>query len=157
MDSANQKSQALYSSRDALLAKSMDLYHSYRDELATTPDPQRRQAIHATYAARFAGINDAFAVLRQAEPGITTQIDVEQYRRSAERQAEQEARLGGYEQAISTPVNQRARGLASTATGAGFSLLKSHLLCTLVIRSCQCSQAAFPVLPVSPLRGYGFR
>ena len=120
-DSAHQKSQALYNSRDALLAKSMDVYHSYRDELAVAPDSDAKKTIHATYAARFAGINDAFAVLRQSEPGITTQIDVEQYRQNAERHAEQQMRLRAYEQALPTPVNEQSRGLAPTSPATGFS------------------------------------
>jgi hypothetical protein len=112
-DSANQTSQALYNSRDALLAKSMDLYHSYRDELAVAPDSDAKKAIHATYAARFAGINDAFAVLRQSEPGITTQINVDQYRQNAERQAEQQNRLRAYERAIPVTANEHSRSLAA--------------------------------------------
>jgi hypothetical protein len=120
-DSANQKSQALYGSRDALLAKSMDVYHSYRDELAVAPDSDAKKTIHATYAARFAGINDAFAVLHQSEPGITTQIDVEQYRQNAERQAEQQIRLRAYEQAAPAATYEQSRALAPTSIQGGFS------------------------------------
>jgi hypothetical protein len=120
-DSANQKSQALYTTRDALLSKTLDVYHSYRAELATTPDQQRREAIHATYAARFAGINDAFTALRQSEPGITTQIDIQHYRQNAEHQAEQQARLRAYEQAIHETAHERSRSLAPTSIQGGFS------------------------------------
>jgi hypothetical protein len=42
-DSANQKAQALYTVRDNLLAKSMDLYHSYQDELAVQLVLRRRK------------------------------------------------------------------------------------------------------------------
>jgi hypothetical protein len=119
--SANQKSQALYSSRDALLAKSLDVYHSYRDELAVAADSDAKKTIHATYAARFAGINDAFAVLRESEPGITTQIDVEQYRQNAERQAEQQARLRAYEQAVPAATYNQSRTLAPSSIQGGFS------------------------------------
>jgi hypothetical protein len=120
-DSANQKAQALYTVRDNLLAKSMDLYHSYRDELAVAAGPAATKAIHTDYDARFAGINDAFTVLRQSDPGITTQIDPEQFRLNAERQAEQQARLRSYEQALPTPAHEHSRSLASGGPGSGFS------------------------------------
>jgi hypothetical protein len=111
-NSVAQKSQALYATRDALLATALEVHHNYRDELAVTSDPDAKKTIHTTYAARVVGINDAFTVLRQSEPGITTQIDVQEYRQNAERQAEQQARLRAYEQTIPTPANEHSRSLA---------------------------------------------
>ncbi len=107
-----QKSQALYATRDALLATALEVHHDYRDELAASSDPGAKKAIHATYAARIAGLNDAFTVLRQSEPGITTQIDVQEYRHNAERQSEQQARRRAYDQAVPAPANEHSRSLA---------------------------------------------
>jgi hypothetical protein len=124
-NSVTQKSQALYATRDALLATALEVHHNYRDELAVTSDADAKKAIHATYAARIAGINDAFTVLRQSEPGITTQIDVQEYRqnaeRQAERQAEQQARLRAYEQAGPAPTYEQSRTLAPSSIQGGFS------------------------------------
>jgi hypothetical protein len=104
-----------------LLGKVLELQHSYQDELAVAAGPEARNAIHASYAARFEGINDAFTVLRQAEPGITTKIDGEELRRDAERHAEQQARLRAYEESLSQTRNQHSHGLSRTVEGAGFS------------------------------------
>ncbi len=111
-NSVTQKSQALYATRDALLATALEVHQTYRDELALTSDPDVKKTIHTTYAARIAGINDAFTVLRQSEPGITTQINVQEYRQNAERQAELQARLRAYEQAVPKPANEHSRSLA---------------------------------------------
>jgi len=111
-NSVSQKSQALYATRDALLATVLEVHHNYRDELAVTPDPEAKKAIHATYAARVAGMNDAFTVLRQSEPGITAQIDVQEYRQNAERQAEQQAIRRAYEQAVPATPHEHSRTLA---------------------------------------------
>jgi hypothetical protein len=118
---ANQRSQTLNETRDALLGKVLELQHGYRDELAAAAGPGARKAIHAGYAARFEGINDAFTVLRQAEPGITTKIDGQELRREAERHAEQQARLRAYEESLSQTRNQHSHGLSRTADGSGFS------------------------------------
>src|SRR6266700_167534 len=115
---ANQRSQTLNETRDALLGKALDLQHSYRDELAVAAGPEARKSIHASYAARFEGINDAFTVLRQAEQGITTTIDGEELRRDAERPAEQQARLRAYEESLSQARNQYSQGLSRTVDGA---------------------------------------
>jgi hypothetical protein len=118
---ANQRSQTLSETRDALLGKVLELQHSYRDELAVAAGPESRRAIHASYASRFEGIDDAFTVLRQAEPGITTKIDSEELRRDAERHAEQQARFRAYEESLSQTRNQHSHGLSRTVEGAGFS------------------------------------
>jgi hypothetical protein len=132
-DSANQKSQALYRTRDALLATALEIHHSYRDELAVTSDPDAKKTIHATYAARVTGINDAFTVLRQSEPGITTQIDLQEYRQNAERQAEQQARLRGYEQAVPATTYEQSRALSPASIQGGFSLLIQGSVIALIV------------------------
>jgi hypothetical protein len=117
----NQKAQVLGQTRDELLAKAVEV-HSYREELAATKEPLHRKEVHANYAARLEGLNDAFTVLRQSEPGITTKIDVEQFRKEAERYAEQQqARVRFYEESVSRSNHEQARGLFSTGNGSGFS------------------------------------
>jgi hypothetical protein len=120
-DIAQQRTQTLGETRDALLAAALAVQHDYRNELAVTAGPEARKTVHATYAARFEGINDAFTVLRQAEPGITTKIDSDELRRDAERHAEQQTRLRSYEESLSQTRNQHSLGLSRTADGAGFS------------------------------------
>jgi hypothetical protein len=57
----------------------MVAYQDWRQELAGS-DPGQRNQVNARYEARFQGLNDAFAALRQGDPGITTQLNVEQFR-----------------------------------------------------------------------------
>jgi hypothetical protein len=118
---AKQRAESLGETRDALLGKVLELQHSYRDELAVAAGPEARKAIHSSYAARFEGINDAFTVLRQAEPGITTKIDGDELRRDAERHAELQAGLRAYEESLSQTRNSHSKGLSRTVDGAGFS------------------------------------
>jgi hypothetical protein len=121
-EAANQKAQVLGQTRDALLAKVLEVQHSYREELATTKEPDNRKEVHSNYAARLEGLNDAFTVLRQSDPGITTKIDVEQFRKDAERHVEQQqARVRFYEESVSRTNNEHSRGLFSTGNGSGFS------------------------------------
>ena len=85
--------------------------------------PETRKEIHSNYAARFEGLNDAFAVLRQSEPGITTKIDVEQYRKDAERYVEQQAGcVRFYEESVSGRITNRlAVSYCPAGNGSGFS------------------------------------
>lgn len=116
-----QRAESLGETRDALLGKVLELQHSYRHELAVATGPEARKGIHARYEARFEGINDAFTVLRQAEPGITTKIDRDELRREAERHAEQQARLRAYEELLSQTRHSHSHGLSRTTDGTGFS------------------------------------
>jgi hypothetical protein len=81
---------ALYETRNALLATALATHQQWREELQVSGPDGKQEAIHAKYAARLQGLNDAFAVLRQADPGITTQLDVEQFQRSATERAQAE-------------------------------------------------------------------
>jgi hypothetical protein len=119
-DVANVKTQALTQTGDELLRKALEVQHSYRDDLVAAVGPEARKAVNAQYAARLEGINDAFTVLRQSEPAITTKLDVDAFRRDAERHAEQQARLRSYEQDRSQ-ANDNALGLFRPSTGSGFS------------------------------------
>jgi hypothetical protein len=119
-DVANVKTQTLNQTRDELLVKALDVQHSYRDDLAAASGLEARKVINAQYAARLEGINDAFTVLRQAEPGITTKLDVDEFRRDAERHAEQQARLRSYEQDRSQAM-ENSLGVFRPTTGSGFS------------------------------------
>ena len=71
---------ALHETRDALLASALATQQQWRQEVQTAGPNTSLEAIHAKYAARLQGLNDAFAALRQGDPGITTQIDVEQFK-----------------------------------------------------------------------------
>jgi hypothetical protein len=82
----------------------------WREEVQAAGPNANHEAIHGKYAARPQGLNDAFAALRQGDPGITTQIDVEQFKQSATeriRYQRQEHRLAdnridhGYDYSIS--------------------------------------------------------
>jgi hypothetical protein len=121
-EAAHQKAQVLGQTRDELLAKAVEVQHSYREELAATKDPKNQKEVHSNYAARLEGLNDAFTVLRQSEPGITTKIDVDQFRKEAERYAEQQqARVRSYDESVARANNEQSRGLFSTGNGSGFS------------------------------------
>jgi hypothetical protein len=78
--------QALYQARDALLGSALHLKNEWTNELARTPS-QSQQQVHARYEARIQGLNDAFTALRQSEPGITTQVNPDEFREAATRQA----------------------------------------------------------------------
>lgn len=120
-DIAQQRTQTLGETRDALLAAALAVQHDYRNELAVATGAQSSKEIHAKYAARFEGINDAFTVLRQAEPGITTKIDSDELRRDAERHAEHQHQLRAYEESLSRVRNEQSHGLSRLNDGAGFS------------------------------------
>ncbi len=79
--------QALYDARDALLASAVALKEDWSNELSRNQS-ESHASINARYEARVQGLNDAFAVLRQAEPGITTQLNPEDFRESATRHAQ---------------------------------------------------------------------
>ncbi|MGI9070860.1 MAG: hypothetical protein ACR2JB_05940 [Bryobacteraceae bacterium] len=74
---------AVHETRDALLSSALATQHQWREEVQAAGPNSNHEAIHAKYAARLQGLNDAFAALRQGDPGITTQIDVEQFKQSA--------------------------------------------------------------------------
>ena len=74
---------ALHETRDALLSSALAAQQQWRQELLAAGPAVDHEAIHAKYAARVQGLNDAFAVLRQGDPGITTQLDVEQFHQRA--------------------------------------------------------------------------
>jgi hypothetical protein len=73
---------ALHETRDALLSSALTIHQQWRQEVEAAGPGGSQEAIHAKYAARLQGLNDAFATLRQGDPGITTQIDVEQFKKS---------------------------------------------------------------------------
>jgi hypothetical protein len=78
--------QALYQARDVLLGSALQLKNEWTSELSRTPS-QSQQQVHARYEARIQGLNDAFAALRQSEPGITTQVNPDEFREAATHQA----------------------------------------------------------------------
>ena len=78
--------QALYQARDAMLGSALQLKNEWTSELSRTPSQSQPQ-VHARYEARIQGLNDAFAALRQSEPGITTQVNPDEFREAATRQA----------------------------------------------------------------------
>jgi hypothetical protein len=71
---------ALHETRDALLSSALAAQQQWRQEVQAAGPNGNQEAIHTKYAARLQGLNDAFAALRQGDPGITTQIDVEQFK-----------------------------------------------------------------------------
>ena len=73
---------ALHETRDALLSSALATREQWRQEVQAAGPDGNHEAIHAKYAARLQGLNDAFASLRQGDPGITTQIDVEQFKQT---------------------------------------------------------------------------
>jgi hypothetical protein len=79
--------QALYQTRDALLGSAVLLKDDWSDELVRSRS-ESHAGVHARYEARVQGLNDAFSVLRQSEPGITTQLNADEFRESAVRQAQ---------------------------------------------------------------------
>ena len=84
--------QALYQTRDALLGSALTLKDEWAGELARSRT-ESHVTVHARYEARVQGLNDAFAALRQGEPGITTQLDPREFRESATRQAQSRSHL----------------------------------------------------------------
>lgn len=79
--------QALYQTRDALLGSAVLLKDDWSQELTRTRS-ESHAGIHARYEARIQGLNDAFSVLRQSEPGITTQLNPDEFRESAARRTQ---------------------------------------------------------------------
>jgi hypothetical protein len=78
--------QALYQTRDALLSSAVTLRDDWSQELARSRS-ESQTSIHTKYEARIQGLNDAFSALRQSEPGITTQLNSDEFRESATRHA----------------------------------------------------------------------
>jgi hypothetical protein len=78
--------QAVYQARDALLSSAMHVRDEWSSELSRSPS-ESQASVHAKYEARIQGLNDAFSVLRQSEPGITTQLNSDEFRESATRHA----------------------------------------------------------------------
>ncbi|MGI8960540.1 MAG: hypothetical protein ACR2IV_12395 [Bryobacteraceae bacterium] len=74
---------ALHETRDALLSSALTAQQQWHQEVQAAGPNGNHEAIHAKYEARLQGLNDAFAALRQGDPGITTQIDVEQFKLNA--------------------------------------------------------------------------
>jgi hypothetical protein len=79
--------QALYQTRDALLGSAIAVKDDWSNEMARSRS-ESHAGIHARYEARLQGLNDAFSVLRQSEPGITTQLNPDEFRESATRHAQ---------------------------------------------------------------------
>jgi hypothetical protein len=79
--------QALYQTRDALLGSAVLLKDDWSHELVRSRS-ESHVGVHAKYEARIKGLNDAFSVLRQSEPGITTQLNPDEFRESATRHAQ---------------------------------------------------------------------
>lgn len=79
---------ALNETRDALMAAALATQQQWREELQASGPNSNHDAIHAKYSARIQGLNDAFAALRQGDPGITTHFDAEQFRRSVTERAQ---------------------------------------------------------------------
>jgi len=73
---------ALYETRDALISAALAAHQEWREELQGARSGGNHEAIHAKYTARLQGLNDAFTALRQGDPGITTQLNIEQFQRS---------------------------------------------------------------------------
>jgi phage protein D len=120
VEAERQKAQMLGETRDALLGRALEVKDSYREELAASKEPEARREVHSNYAARLEGLNDAFAVLRQSDPGITTKIDLDQFRKDAERYAEQQQeRVRLYEE--SRARHEQSRGFLVSGNGSGFS------------------------------------
>jgi hypothetical protein len=90
---------ALYETRNALLAAALATHQQWREEVQGAGPNGNHEAIHAKYAARLQGLNDAFAALRQGDPGITTHLDADQFKHSVTGQASYQPRehsLGDY-------------------------------------------------------------
>jgi len=68
--------------RVARLSSALAAHQQWPQEVQAARPNSNPEAFHAKYAARLQGWNDAFATLRQGDPGITTQIDVEQFKQS---------------------------------------------------------------------------
>lgn len=73
---------ALYETRDALLSSALATHRQWRQELKASRTEANPETIHTKYRARLHGLNDALSTLRQADPGITVQIDIEQFQRT---------------------------------------------------------------------------
>jgi hypothetical protein len=78
--------QALSQTRDSLLGSAVMVKDDWSNELARSRS-ESQASIHAKYEARIQGLNDALSVLRQSEPGITTQLNPDEFRESATRHA----------------------------------------------------------------------
>jgi hypothetical protein len=48
----------------------MEVQQSEREDLSVSKQQETRKEVHSNYAARLEGLNDAFTLLRQSEPGI---------------------------------------------------------------------------------------
>ena len=81
---------ALRDTRDALLSSALATQQQWQRELQVAGPNTNQEAIHAKYAAWLQGLNDAFAALKQGDPGITIQLDVEQFKQNATQRANYE-------------------------------------------------------------------
>ena len=80
--------RALYELRDALLMTALSIKEQWQNQLARDGD-RIRSGTDSRYVAELQGLNEAFAVLRQMEPHITTQVHIDEFRASAAARAEE--------------------------------------------------------------------
>ena len=78
---------ALHQTRDACSVRARSLKNEWRNELAGSRS-ETHASVHARYEAGIQGLNDAFTAFARAEPGITTQLNPDEFRESATRQAQ---------------------------------------------------------------------
>lgn len=102
---------ALRETRDVLLSSALAAKQQWRHEVQTAGPNASPEAIHAKYTARLQGLNDAFAALRQGDSGITTQLDVEQFKQSATGRA---------------PYRYQEHSLADNRTDRGYEYSRSY-------------------------------
>ncbi len=74
--------RALYEMRDRLLVTAFSIKEQWQNQLARDGD-RIRSGTDSRYAAQLQGLNEAFTVLGQMEPRITTQLHVDELRASA--------------------------------------------------------------------------
>jgi hypothetical protein len=81
--------RALYEVRDALLVSALSIKEQWQNQLLRDGD-RIRSGTDARYAAQLQGLNEAFTVLRQIEPRITTQVQIDEFRASVAARAEEQ-------------------------------------------------------------------
>jgi hypothetical protein len=74
--------RALYAVRDAQLVSALAVKNEWQNQLARDGD-RIRSGRDAQFVAQLEGLNAGFAVLRQMEPRITTQVQIDQFRQAA--------------------------------------------------------------------------
>jgi hypothetical protein len=114
-------SRALQDIRDALLASALVAHQDWRQQLAGS-EPGQRDQVNARYEARFQGLNDALAALRQGDPGITTQLNVEQFREKAQAVLERPQDFRQY----SLEGEQQTRGRVPAGGDRGYDYGSSY-------------------------------